>query len=161
MSALKQTIILGLFVGVCLLAGGIGSLATASSVGTWYAGIEKPVWTPPGWVFGPVWTLLYIMMGTAAWLVWREGPLRGRAVTGALVAFAAQLTLNIAWSFIFFGARAPGWAFVEILILLSAIVVTTALFWRISTAAAALMAPYLVWSIFAAFLNFTIWRMNV
>ncbi|TVQ32017.1 MAG: tryptophan-rich sensory protein [Phycisphaeraceae bacterium] len=161
MSTTRQTVALGLFIGACLLAAAIGSLATASSVGTWYAGIEKPAWTPPGWVFGPVWTVLYIMMGAAAWLVWREGALRDKATAGALTAFGVQLGLNIAWSFIFFGARSPGWAFAEILALLAAIGVTTALFARISTAASALMAPYLVWVVFASVLNFAIWRMNV
>ncbi|MBX3175798.1 MAG: tryptophan-rich sensory protein [Candidatus Hydrogenedentes bacterium] len=143
---------------LCFGAAGIGSAFTASSVGTWYREIAKPDWTPPSWVFGPVWTVLYALMGVAAFLVWRTG--RWSETRGALLTFLAQLALNTAWSIIFFGARNPGFAFLEILLLWIAIVATMVLFWRRSKIASLLLAPYLAWSSFAAFLNFTIWQMN-
>ena len=131
---------------------------TARSVGDWYAGLNKPSWTPPSAVFAPVWSALYVMMGVAAWLVWRRGGLTAVAVPLAL--FGIQLALNVAWSAIFFGLRRPGWAFVEIVALWALILATVIAFRRISPTAGYLLLPYLAWVTFAAALNLAIWRAN-
>lgn len=143
---------------VCFFAAGVGGGFTANSVRTWYPTIAKPDWTPPSWVFGPVWTVLYAMMGLAIWLVWRSGTWPEKK--GAVTLFGVQLLLNAAWSIIFFGAHSPGLAFAEILLLWFALTATIVAFWGHSKTASLLLAPYLCWSSFAAFLNFTIWRMN-
>jgi benzodiazapine receptor len=149
--------------GLCILAplaiGFVSGMSTADGVRTWYQDIAKPSFNPPDWVFGPVWTTLYVSMGVAAFLVWRSGADRptGRS---ALAWFAAQLIANGLWSIIFFGLRNPGLAFAEILVLLAMIVVTTRLFWARSRTAGALMLPYLAWVSFASVLNLSIWRLN-
>ncbi len=146
------------FVGVCLLAGVLGRIATESGLGSWYQGLRKPSWNPPASVFGPVWTCLYILMGTAAWLVWRA-----RGFAGArreLGLFAGQLVLNALWSFLFFGLRAPLLALIELLLLASLVAVTLSAFWRVRPLAGALLLPYLGWLAFAGILNATLWRMN-
>ncbi|HEX8456470.1 MAG TPA: TspO/MBR family protein [Pyrinomonadaceae bacterium] len=145
-------------VAACFAAAGLGSVYTTPSIPTWYASLQKPAWTPPAWVFGPVWTLLYLLMAVAVWLVWRE-----RGFTGArpaLTLFAVQLTLNALWSVVFFGWKRPGLALVEIYFLWAAIFATMLSFWRISHAAAWLIWPYLLWVTFAGFLNLSIWRLN-
>lgn len=157
-SKLLDGAMLVVFVLVCLAAGVVGAVFTADSVTGWYRTIAKPSWTPPDRVFGPVWTVLFILMGVAAWLVWRRGWARCR---GALGLFAVQLLLNVGWSLVFFGLRSPGWAFVEILCLWIALLATIALFWRHSRLAAVLLLPYLGWSTFAAILNLAIWRANI
>lgn len=135
----------------------VGGLATSSSVGTWYQTLAKPSWNPPGWLFGPVWTVLYALMGTAAWLVWKtDHSVRGYA----LAMFAAQLVLNALWSWLFFGWKLPGAAFAEIVVLWISILITMLLFWRAHPLAGGLLIPYLLWVGFATYLNFTIWRMN-
>ena len=144
--------------GLCFAAAGIGGIATSRSVGTWYQGLAKPSWNPPGWVFGPVWTVLYAMMAVAAWLVWRDKGLAGARLPLAL--FAVQLALNALWSWLFFGFRMPGVAFAELVALCLAIVATVAAFWRTVPVAAWLMVPYLAWCTFAAVLNFALWRLN-
>jgi len=145
-------------VAVCLGAGFIGAMATASSVGTWYPSLVKPSWNPPDAVFGPVWTVLYIAMGVAAWLVWRR---RGAGrVGGPLLLFILQLVLNAGWSLLFFGLRSPGLALIEIVLLWLAIAATLWSFARVQRWAALLMAPYLAWVTFAAALNLQIWRLN-
>ncbi|MBX9791995.1 MAG: tryptophan-rich sensory protein [Pirellulales bacterium] len=144
-------------VAACLLAGVVGAVFTAGSVDGWYGTIAKPAWTPPNWVFGPVWTVLYLMMGVAAWLVARRG---WRASRTALAWFVLQLLLNIGWYLVFFGLRSPGWALPEIGILWIAIVATILAFARHSRPAAALLIPYLGWSTFAAALNGAIWLAN-
>jgi benzodiazapine receptor len=126
--------------------------------GEWYASLRKPSWNPPSWIFGPVWTALYLMMATAAWLVWRRGG--WAAQRRPLTLYLVQLALNAAWTPLFFGLKMPGLAFVEILLLLAAIVVTAFAFRRASLAAALLLVPYIAWISFAAFLNFTLWRLN-
>ena len=136
---------------VALLSG----LATASSVRSWYPALAKPSWTPPPWVFGPAWTLLYTLTAVAGWLVWRRA---GWGV--ALAAFGVQLLLNAAWSFCFFGARSPLAGVLDIVLLWTAIVVTLERFRRVDRAAAWLLAPYLMWVTFAAALNLEIWRLN-
>lgn len=148
-----------LFIVVCFAAAGLGGIATASSVGDWYQSLAKPAWTPPAWIFGPVWSALYLMMAVAAWLVWRRNGWQSAKTPFGW--FAIQLGLNIGWSVIFFGLRSPGYALIEIVGLWLAIAITTKLFWSRSRLAAALMAPYLAWSTFAAFLNLAIYRLNV
>lgn len=147
------------FLAICLGTGGLGAIATTPEIGGWYKTIEKPSWNPPDYVFGPVWTTLYVMMAVAAWLIWKTGGVRGAAVPLGL--FALQLLLNLAWSFIFFAAHQPGWAFAEIVVLWLAILATIVAFFRHSKFAGWLLVPYLMWVSFASVLNFVIWRMNV
>ena len=146
------------FIVVCLGAGGLGAIATTPEIEGWYKTIEKPSWNPPDYVFGPVWTTLFIMMAIAAWMVWKKDGFQ--AVSLAMTLFAIQLVLNIAWSWIFFGMHQPGWAFVEIVILGLAIAATTVAFFRCSRLAGWLMVPYGAWVSFAGVLNFTIWQLN-
>ena len=149
--------LLGL-IAVCFAAAAAGGLLTSASVGDWYQTLKKPSWTPPDWLFGPVWTTLYFLMALSAWLVWQQGGWRASRVSLGL--FGLQLMLNVGWSAIFFGMRSPGRAFGEILILLLAIAATAVSFWGRSATAALLFTPYLAWTTFAALLNFAIWRMN-
>jgi tryptophan-rich sensory protein len=153
-----QVIGLAAWLVVCFAAASAGGLLTASSVTDWYQTLRKPTWTPPDWVFGPVWSSLYFMMGVAAWLVWRRAD--WSLTRGALWLFGIQLGLNVAWSGCFFALQRPGLALAELLVLLVAIAATTAAFRPISRVAAALMVPYLTWSTFAAVLNYSIWRLN-
>ena len=156
---MKKFIKPAISVFIPLAVGLLGSVFTASSVNTWYATVNKPSFNPPNWIFGPVWTTLFVMMAIAAWLVWK--PEGFQAAAWPLTLFAIQLALNIAWSWIFFGLHQPGWAFVEIVILWLAIVRTTGAFFGRSKTAGWLMVPYLAWVSFASVLNFTIWRLNV
>jgi tryptophan-rich sensory protein len=146
------------FVVVCFTAAAIGSLFTSTSINTWYTQLRRPEWTPPNWIFGPVWTALYLMMAISAWLVWRDAswPQAGLA----LALFAVQLVLNSLWSVIFFGLHRIGTAFGEILILWTMIVATAVAFLPISLLATWLLIPYLLWVVFASYLNFRIWQMN-
>lgn len=144
---------------ICQAAGGIGAIATASSVSGWYSTLNKPSFNPPNWVFGPVWTTLYTMMGIAVWMVWNKG-ISNPTVRMAVILFAIQLVLNSLWTFIFFYFHLTGWAFVEIIILLAAILLTTIWFFRISTASGILMLPYIAWVSFASVLNFSLWWLN-
>lgn len=149
---------LGAFIAICFLAAAIGSWFTAASVKSWYPTLMKPAGTPPAWVFGPVWSTLYALMATAAWLVWNQ---RSTAdVILALAIFFTQLALNATWSFVFFGLRRPGLALLEILVLLATIIATTANFAQFSRPAFWLMTPYVGWVSYATFLNFGIWRLN-
>jgi len=134
---------------------GLGGVTTVNAVREWYPTIAKPVWTPPSWLFGPVWTALYAMMAVAAWLVWRRV-----SWSGALLWWAAQLALNATWSPVFFGMHQIGWALVIIALLWLAIVGTTVAFWRVNPVAGWLFVPYLAWVSFATALNFALWRMN-
>jgi tryptophan-rich sensory protein len=156
---------------LCFVAAALGSLATAPAIDGWYRTLSKPEWTPPGAVFGPVWTTLYLTMAIAAWLIWRTGierrersaPALDRSkvsVRCALALFALQLALNVSWSWIFFGMRSPGWAAIEIAALWLAIAATTIAFFSRSRLAGWLMTPYLAWVTFAAALNVAIWLMN-
>jgi tryptophan-rich sensory protein len=143
----------------CLAAGAIGSIFTRQAIPTWYATLEKPAFNPPNWLFAPVWTLLYIMMGVAAFLVWRKG-LDNKQVRIALIVFLVQLVLNALWSVAFFGLESPLYGLIVIAALWVAILVTVLKFYRISLAASALMWPYLLWVTFAAVLNSSIWLLN-
>lgn len=144
---------------LCLSAGWIGSLATREAIPDWYSGLIKPVYNPPGWVFGVVWPILYVLMGVALAMVLSKG-LSRREVRIAALVFAIQLVLNAAWSLIFFGMRRIDWAMIEILLLWLAIVATAAAFWRISRLAAGFMVPYLLWVSFAILLNAGFLKLN-
>ncbi len=149
--SLNSLVLIG-FIVVTFIAPLFGAI---SPPGDWYASLNKPSWNPPGWLFGPVWMMLYLMMATAAWLVWK------RCGWGkALGFYGVQLALNAAWTPIFFGAQQPGWALVNIIAMWLAIGVTMVAFFRVSKAAGWLMVPYLVWVSFAMVLNYTLWRMN-
>ena len=126
--------------------------------GEWYASLAKPSWTPPSGVFAPVWSLLYLLMGLAAWLVWRREGLRGAAP--ALSVYLIQLCLNALWSYLFFGLHRPDLAFLDILLLWTAILATMILFLRRSRLAGLFLLPYLLWVSFASFLNFAVWQLN-
>lgn len=155
----KDIIACVLWIGLCEGAGILGSLFTSPAIPEWYAGLAKPDFTPPPWVFGPVWTTLFLLMGIAAFFVWRQGAARAE-VRFALSVFAGQLALNVLWSVLFFGMRDPGLALAEIVCLWLAIAVTLFLFTRISRIAGWLLAPYLFWVGFAAALNHAIWMLN-
>ena len=137
----------------------ISGLLTASGTREWYSTLTKPSFNPPAWVFGPVWTVLYLMMGVAAFLVWKKG-LEEPGVKIAMLLFLVQLGLNAVWPLLFFGMHAPGIAFVEILILWAAIGATLIAFGAQNIVAGALLVPYLAWVSFAAVLNFWLWRLN-
>ncbi len=142
---------------LCAAVAAVGGGATASSLPLWYAGLHKPSFNPPNWIFGPVWSLLYLMMAVAAWRVWRRHQ-AGRYP--ALALWGVQLGLNLAWSLIFFGLRAPGPALIDLTLLLVAIAATGVAFLRCDRAAAWMLAPYFAWCCFAFALNFEIWRLN-
>lgn len=146
-------------IAICLLVGFIAGRFTSSEIGTWYTTLHKPAWNPPNWIFFPVWTTLYVMMGVALFLVWRKGD-EGRGKSVALTFFGIQLFLNFMWSLIFFRFHAIGWAFAEIVLLWMAIMVTMVRFFPLSRAATWLLIPYLCWVTFAAFLNYTIMTLN-
>jgi benzodiazapine receptor len=125
----------------------------------WYGGLDKPVFTPPAWVFGPAWTLLYVLMAIAAFLVWQEG-FDSKAVRFALALYVVQLFLNGLWTPLFFGLKMPGAAFVEILLLWASVLLSQVAFWRVSRPAGLLLLPYLLWTSFAVILNGAIWFLN-
>jgi len=139
-------------------ASAFGSLATIISLTTWYPTIAKPSWNPPNAIFGPVWTVLYLLMAIAAWLVWKRRS--DSEVIPAMTAYFCQLAFNVLWSLIFFGLKLPGWAVVDIVVLWLAIVLAILQFSRVSRAAAWLLAPYLAWVTFATALNIAIWHLN-
>jgi tryptophan-rich sensory protein len=146
---------------VCLAVGGIsGYLSGSSGTNAWYQSLNKPVFAPPGWVFGAVWPILYILMGTACGLVWSKG-LSHRAVALAIAAFAVQLFLNGLWTPLFFGMHRIDLALLEVILLWVVIAITEALFWKIRPAAAILLWPYLAWVGFAIALNAMFWKLNV
>lgn len=157
-SILQQAVWLIGFIALCFFAAGLGAAATSSSVGGWYRTLTKPSWNPPDWLFGPVWSTLYLMMAISAWLVWRRHG--WSTARPALTWFGIQLALNVIWSIVFFGLKQPGWAVVEISMLWSAIAVTIWEFRTRSVIAAVCMLPYWAWTTFAAFLNFTLWKLN-
>ncbi|MBN1613903.1 MAG: tryptophan-rich sensory protein [Deltaproteobacteria bacterium] len=144
-----------------LIVSAVAAFGSQFMPGLWYEGIAKPAWTPPGWIFGPVWTMLYVLMALAAWLVWREGREgRRNAALLALGVYAAQLLANALWSWIFFGLHRIGLALLDLGILWILIAVSCLLFWSLRSAAGILMLPYLAWVSFAGVLNFTLWRLN-
>lgn len=145
------------WLGLCFFAATIGAFASVNA-GDFYGRLIAPAWAPPAWLFGPVWTVLYALMGIAAWRVWRNHPWPGAAT--ALTLFVAQLAANALWTWIFFVWFEGALAFAEILMLWGMIVATILTFWRHDRIAAALMLPYLTWVSFAAALNFSLWRAN-
>jgi len=155
LTTIRLGIALLIAVCICLGAAGVGSLLTSPSLGSWYASLAKPRWTPPNWVFAPVWTTLYLCMAVAAWCVWRNQGFRF-----PLVLFLIQLGLNVLWSGLFFALRRPGAAVLEVVFLWAAIFATDVAFWPVSRVAGALMLPYLVWVTFASGLNAAVWKMN-
>ena len=138
----------------------LGSIATATSVKTWYLTINKPAFNPPGSLFGPVWSVLYTLMGIALYLIWKS-PADNKYRKTALIFFAIQLVLNGTWSLLFFGMQNPLLAFIDIVILWIFIVLSIVYFYKISKAAAFLLLPYIAWTSFAAVLNFFLWRLNL
>lgn len=157
LSNLNQAIGLVGWLLVTFAAAAVGGLASANS-GEFYRELVRPSWAPPGWLFGPVWSVLYAIMGIAAWFVWRAQGFTG--ARQALLIFIGQLVANALWTWLFFVWRLGGAAFVEILILWGLILVTTILFWRVSRIAGALLIPYLAWVSFAAALTLSTWRLN-
>lgn len=155
----KDWIVLAGFILAAQGAGLVGSLFTAPSVPLWYATLVRPALAPPNWVFGPVWTALFLLMGIAAFLVWRAG-VRRRGVRAALGVFYVQLGLNVLWSILFFGLQSPGAALAEIMVLWIAILETIILFSKVSRFAAILLMPYLLWVTFATYLNYSFWVLN-
>jgi translocator protein len=155
-----KIVVLLVFLGAVFVAGAMGS---AFPPGSWHAALTKPSWNPPGWLFGPVWTVLYICIAIAGARVWQashEDPTRAKTRRLALTLWAVQLALNTAWSFLFFGLKAPGVALVEIGVLLATIVAFMVLARRVDRLAFRLFVPYAAWVSFATFLNFTLWRLN-
>lgn len=146
---------LSAFLGFVVITFSAPLVGIFSPPGEWYGSLEKPHWNPPGWIFGPVWTALYLMMATAAWLVWKRDGWRK-----PMFLYLFQLILNAAWTPLFFGAHAPGWALLDIIALWFAILLTLLAFLRVSKPAGWLLVPYLAWVSFATFLNHTLWRMN-
>jgi len=158
-SRLKDVLRLVVSIVVSQLAGGLGAFFTTPAIPTWYASLNKPAFNPPNWVFFPVWTTLYTLMGIAAFLVWRKG-LHERRVRVALVVFLIQLILNLAWTITFFGLYSLFGAVIAIVFLWIMIVVNIVVFWRISKAAGALLIPYILWVSFAGLLNVSVWMLN-
>lgn len=154
----RDWLVLAGFIALCLGAGAVGSWFTMPALDVWYAALRKPSWNPPNWVFAPVWTALYLTMAVAAWMVWRRAGV-GAART-ALILFAVQLILNVAWSALFFALRSPALGVAGIVALWAALVATIVSFGRISAGAVWLMIPYLVWVTFAGALNVAVWRLN-
>lgn len=155
----KKALYILIAVAVCLLIGFLSSFATQSSVNTWYTTLNKPSFNPPNSVFAPVWTVLYVLMGVAAGIVWSKG-FHHIWVKTALYHFGFQLLFNALWSIVFFGFRSPEWAMLVILILLALIGVTFKWFKVVSKLAAYLLIPYFLWVAFAAVLNYRIWMLN-
>lgn len=156
-STLAQVAALLIWLAVAFAAAGVGAIASVDA-GAFYAQLAKPAWAPPGSVFGPVWAVLYLLMGIAAWLVWREQGIQGRA--GALALFLIQLITNAVWSWLFFAWRNGAAAFAGVLILLVLIVATIAAFWRIRRLASLFLVPYLAWVCFASLLTWAVWQSN-
>ncbi|MFH1576552.1 MAG: TspO/MBR family protein [Candidatus Margulisiibacteriota bacterium] len=155
-----MSIITGIvWIVISFVAGGVGQLATGPSIPTWYATLNRPAIAPPNWLFGPVWTLLYISMGIAAAIIWQKG-IANKVVKVAIIIFLIQLVLNGLWSFIFFGWHWLFIAFIEILVMWFFIVLTIVKFYALSPTAGLIMVPYLLWVTFASILNFSFWWIN-
>ncbi len=144
---------------IVFLAGAVGTVSTLPQITSWYAALTKPSWTPPNWAFGPIWSTLYILMGIALFLVWREG-LNRKNVRIAVLIFAAQLIINVLWSLIFFGTHNIFGGLILIIILIAAILVNIIVFYRISKPAGLILIPYLVWVCIAGYLNYSVYILN-
>lgn len=157
LSAAGQLAGLAAWLALSFVAAAIGAAASVNA-GSFYAQLARPAWAPPGWLFGPVWSALYLAMGVAAWLVWRSAGFR--AARAALALFLVQLAVNALWSWLFFGWKLGAAAFADVLLLWVLILATMLAFRRIRPLAAWLLLPYLLWVSFASVLNFAIWRLN-
>ncbi|HEY6914004.1 MAG TPA: TspO/MBR family protein [Paludibacter sp.] len=142
---------------LCLALGTASSFSTMESISTWYQFLNKPAFNPPNWIFGPVWTILYIMMGISVALVWHTPHADRRK---AMIFFAVQFILNLCWSFLFFNLHLPGVAYFEIMAMCISIALTIIAFYKINKTAALLLLPYLCWVLFATILNYSIWILN-
>lgn len=162
MESFKKSDILKLIVSILipLTAGFIGSIATMSSISTWFTTLAKPAWTPPNWAFALIWTTLFILMGIALFLVWRQGLWR-KDVKIAVIIFAVQLVLNVLWSIIFFGLQFLTGGLIEIVFLWIAILATIITFYRISKPAGILLLPYIIWVTIASYLTYTVYLLNI
>lgn len=158
MTTARSIVALAVFLVLSFAASAIGGLFTFPAIPGWYQSLEKPSWTPPDALFGPVWTALYILMAVAAWLVWKRGG--WTAQRGPLTLWGVQLVLNSLWSILFFGMRNPALGLVEIVILWLAILATLIAFWKVSRPAGGLLIPYLAWVSYASALNYSIFRLN-
>lgn len=154
----KNILAFVVFLFICLGAAQLGSLFTIPSLDDWYQQIQKPAWTPPNWVFAPVWTLLYVSMAVAAWGVWKERDRQSVALPIGL--FFAQLLVNVLWSYLFFTLHLPGWALLDLVILWVLILFTLITFYRVKAWAGLILIPYLLWVAYAGTLNAAIWQMN-
>ncbi len=154
----KEAVRLILSLGVCLLAAIIGTIFTAPAISTWYASLNKPFFNPPDWVFAPVWTILYILMGLALFLIWRAPKVKH--TNEALMLFGAQLIFNIIWSIVFFGFKSLPGSVLAIILLLLLLLLTTARFYTVDRRAAYLLIPYVIWVAFATVLNIAVFLMN-
>lgn len=141
---------------ICQLAGVVGAIFTTPQIKGWYSGLNKPSFNPPSWIFGPVWTTLFILMGVSLYLVW----IKGDKTIKARNMFALQLVLNMFWSIIFFHYQSPGIAFAELILLWLVIILTIIKFYKFSKPAAYLLFPYILWVSFAGVLNYFIWILN-
>lgn len=156
-SAFKQAFALVLWLAATLATGGIGAIASANAA-SFYNQLTQPAWAPPAWLFGPVWSVLYVLIGIAPWLVWRKHGFHGAASTLRL--FIVQLFANALWTWLFFAWRMGAVALVEIVVLWLLIAGTIVLIWPLQRVAAVLLLPYLAWVSFATALNFSLWRLN-
>ena len=143
---------------LCVSLGSVGGLVTVSEIPTWYASLNKPSFNPPNWLFGPVWTTLYVLMGISVYLIWKQPVSKER--NKALQLFILQFILNFCWSFIFFGLHATGWALIEMIALWILILLSILHFAKHSKTAAWLLVPYISWVSFALLLNAAIWKLN-
>ena len=146
-------------IAVCQGAGAVGSIFTQTSVSTWYTELQKPGFTPPNWIFAPVWITLFLLMGISAYIIWEKG-IKNKNVRISLIIFIIQLTLNTLWSLFFFGLKSPFYAFIDIILLWIAIVLVIISFFKLSKTAGILLLPYILWVSFAGILNFFILRLN-
>ncbi|HVP83612.1 MAG TPA: TspO/MBR family protein [Rhizomicrobium sp.] len=155
--SMKNFVSLIVFLSICLGIAAVAGFVTVANIPTWYADLAKPSFTPPNAIFGPVWTLLYVLIAVSGWMVWRK---IGFSPDRPLVIYGLQLALNFAWSFIFFGSHLIGLAVFDILLLWLAILWNIVIFWRVDRVAAALLVPYLAWVSFASALNIAVWQLN-
>ena len=156
---MSNTLKLILSIIICQAAGLIGTIFTMDSIPTWYAALNKPTFNPPNWLFGPVWTVLYLMMGISLFIVWKE-ELKNKIVKSAFIIFMIQLFLNTIWSVVFFGMQSISGGLIIIVLLWLMILFTIIKFMKISRVAGILLIPYLLWVSFATFLNYSIFQLN-
>lgn len=159
MKTLPLSIKLTISILACLILGGLSGISTTSAITGWYSTLIKPSFNPPNWIFGPAWTLLYILMGISFALIWNKG-IEKKEIKNALGIFVFQFVLNLVWSFLFFGMQNPAIAFLDIIVLWLAIIITIKKFFPINRTAAYLLIPYLLWVSFASLLNVSIWYLN-